>query len=443
VGILDTVRRWFGTGATALTPYYGTTVVGGMAYPHFNLPPIERITFNGAATSWSDAVGGSSVLDMSPAEMWRTQPHLRTVVSFLARNIAQLGLHSYVRDGDDRKRDRESDLARLLRQPSMTSTLYELIYALVVDDALYDSAYWAVIPDPDARSGWSLVRLPPAWVVPVADSAFTWGEYRVTSLNGKTEDLPASSVWSLHGYHPTDPRRGSSALLSLKGTMEEALTAQTHRNRVWERGGKVSSVLMRPKDAPKWSDAARERFRADWYAKYTGDGPYVGGTPILEDGMTLERADFSASDQQFVEGLKLSFATVAAAFHVNPTMVGILDNANYANVREFRKALYGDTLGPIMAKIEDRLNTFLLPMIGVDNDQYYVEFNISEKLQGNFEEQTLALQASVGRPWMTANEARARMNMPALDGDANELITPLNVIAGGQASPRDSAPNKP
>ena len=96
-----------------------------------------------------------------------------------------------------------------------------------------------------------------------------------------------------------------------------------------------------------------------------------------------------------------------------------------------------------MAKIEDRLNTFLLPMIGVDNDQYYVEFNISEKLQGNFEEQTLALQASVGRPWMTANEARARMNMPALDGDANELITPLNVIAGGQASPRDSAPNKP
>jgi hypothetical protein len=41
---------------------------------------------------------------------------------------------------------------------------------------------------------------------------------------------------------------------------------------------------------------------------------------------------------------------------------------------------------------------------------------------------------------MTANEARARMNLPAMEGDAEQLVTPLNVIAGGQASPRDSAP---
>ena len=27
-------------------------------------------------------------------------------------------------------------------------------------------------------------------------------------------------------------------------------------------------------------------------------------------------------------------------------MVGVLDQANYSNVREFRKSLYSDTLGP-------------------------------------------------------------------------------------------------
>jgi len=43
---------------------------------------------------------------------------------------------------------------------------------------------------------------------------------------------------------------------------------------------------------------------------------------------------------------------------------------------------------------------------------------------------------------MTANEGRARMNLPAMGGDADRLVTPLNVLVGGQASPRDSAPPK-
>jgi hypothetical protein len=38
-------------------------------------------------------------------------------------------------------------------------------------------------------------------------------------------------------------------------------------------------------------------------------------------------------------------------YFINPTMVGILDNANYSNVREFRKALYGDNLGPEIERI--------------------------------------------------------------------------------------------
>jgi hypothetical protein len=35
---------------------------------------------------------------------------------------------------------------------------------------------------------------------------------------------------------------------------------------------------------------------------------------------------------------------------------------------------------------------------------------------------------------MTANEARALRNMPAIDG-GDELVTPLNVLVGGQAVP--------
>jgi hypothetical protein len=73
----------------------------------------------------------------------------------------------------------------------------------------------------------------------------------------------------------------------------------------------------------------------------------------------------------------------------------------------------------------------------------YVEFNIAEKLQGDFDQQTKSLQSAVGRPWMTANEARSVMNLPLSDDPgADELVTPLNVLSGGQANPRDSAPKE-
>ena len=387
---------------------------------------------------WDEAAlaTGFDCRELSAAAMWRTQPHLRTVVSFLARNVAQLGLHTFERVDDvDRRRDRTSPVAVALRRPDTSMTGYDLMFALVGDMALYDTAYW-LLSDDKATGAPRLRRLPPSWVSEVRSNPFEVDRYRITR-NGSTLDVPADQVLAFNGYAPGSSGGVSPTIAALKETLQEQIEASRFRNQIWKRGGRVSSVLERPADAPGWSPEARESFREDWYAKYTGNGSKAGGTPILEDGMTLKRIDFSAAEQQFVEGAKLSFATVASAFHVNPTMVGLLDNANYSNVREFRRMLYGDTLGPLLAQIEDRVNTFLLPALGMDADRFYVEFNIAEKLQGSFEEQAQVMQTMVGAPIMTRNEGRAKFNLPAI-ADGNALVTPLNVLIGGQASPTDS-----
>lgn len=375
--------------------------------------------------------------NLTPAQMWATQPHLRTVVSFLARNIAQLGLHTFQRVGEDRQRDRQSPFAATMRRPNEDQTAFDLIYGLVGDLSLYDRAYWLTVPDAESASGWTFRRLPPPWVTPIARDVFGAKAYTVLSPEGKSVDVPADQILAFTGYHPSTPRKGSPTIEALKETLQEQIEASKYRSQVWKRGGRVSAVIQRPKDAPQWSPEAMAQFREDWYSKYTGNGPKAGGTPILEDGMTLNRIDFNAQEQQFVEAAKLSFATVASAFHVNPTMVGILDNANYSNVREFRRMLYGDTLGPLIAQIEDRVNTFLLPRMGMDAAEYYAEFNIAEKLQGSFEEQAAVMQTLVGAPLMTRNEGRSKFNLPGLPG-GDELVTPLNVLIGGQASPTDS-----
>ena len=409
-------------------------LMGRAAQPPSILTP--RVTNVGSWEEWWQEVS-ADLSDASPAKLFREQPHLRTVVAFRARNVAQLGLHVFERVSEtDRRRDRTSPAARALAGVDGVLTTYELIFALIGDLDLYDRAHWIVVPSADLPSGWMIRRLPPSWVAPEEQTAFEVRSWRVT-YGKDSVVVPASQILSFTGYSPTDPRRGSSAVESLRGTLQEQIEAAVYRSQVWKRGGRVSSVIERPADAPKWSDPARESFREDWYAKFTGRGPRAGGTPILEDGMTLKRIDFNAQEQQFVEAAKLSLVTVAAAFHVNPTMIGQNDGANYSNVREFRKMLYGDTLGPLVAQIEARINAYLLPMLGVDPERFYVEFNIDEKLQGNFEEQASAMSTATGAPWMTRNEARALRNLPAVEG-GDELVVPLNVLVGGQASPRDS-----
>lgn len=387
------------------------------------------------ATHWAQSLG--------PEQVWNTQPYVRTVVTFLARNIAQLGVHSFRRvDDDQRERLRSSDspVAQVFARPNADTTTFELIFGLVCDKALYERAYWLLGTDRSSGAP-TLTRLPPSRVFEhVTDDPLGHIKtFRVRSpLGDKIVDLPASRVLYFPGWNPTTAiGMPSSPLDAIKSVIAEQAAAFEFRKLSWAQGAQVGATIERPQGVP-WKEGARSRFIEDVRSQFAGDGPRRGGVMLLEDGMTMSGQQFNAREAEWIEAAKLSLSLIAAIYHVNPTMVGLLDNANYSNVREFRKMLYGDTLGPIMASIEDRINAFLVPRLD-DSGDVYCEFNIAEKLQGSFEEQAAAMQTSVGAPWMTRSEARARVNLPPVDG-ADELVTPLNVLTGGQASPRDSAP---
>lgn len=405
------------------------------------------------AVYWQQSVDIGLLIDgmlQQPIDqLWRQQPHLRTVVGFIARNIAHLGLHAFERDDEDgRNRLRGGPLVQLLEQPNPQSTLYELIYATAASMLLYDVSYWYVGRDNYALSGWVIRHIPSPWVIgTVGASAFAVEKYKVAlpNSNGQWIEIDAANMVEFHGWSPADPKTGTSPVHALKSILAEQVHAQVFRDQMWRNGGRVGQYLTRPADAPQWGKGAngvpdaRSRFVEQWQ-EFAGDkGPKAGRTPLLEDGMELKSSRFSAKDEQYVEGNKLSLETVAQVYHINPTMVGLLDNANYSNVREFRRMLYGDTLGPYLAQFEQRINARLVSRVAARPDATYVEFNLNAKLAGSFEEQGAVLQTAVGGPWMTRNEARAKQNMPAIEG-GDELILPLNLAQNGDQNPTPAAP---
>lgn len=364
------------------------------------------------------------------AEIWRTQPAVRTVVSFLARNIASLGLHAFRRVSDtDRERLTDHPLARLIQKPNPDTTHYRLINSLVHDLGIYDAAYWLKMrTDGGAPALW---RLPPDKTAPTGDN-WLWPEAFLFRGGRGKQTFPAEQVVYFRGHNPSDPRAGSSPIESLRRTLAEEWEAGRMREQMLRNGARVSGYLERPAGAPDWSPEAKDRFRQQWHAQYTGNGPHAGGTPILEDGMQFKPASQTAEQLQYIEARKLTREEVAGTYFVPPPMIGLLEHATFSNIREQHRMLYQDCLGPWLTMIAEELQLQLLPELA--EPDIYVEFNLSEKLRGSFEEQAQAASTATGRPWMTANEQRARFNLPAVD-DGDELVVPLNVLVGGQPSP--------
>ncbi len=383
------------------------------------------------------AVPTASVFDdrsnATYAAIFRSQPNVRTVVSFLARNVADLNLHVFRRVSDiDRERLADHELAVWMAAPNPAMTHYRMVENLMSDMGVYFNAFWLKLRG-EARL--HFVRIPPeqmrveGWLLP---SAFYW-----TLPDNTVMPLATSEVVHFNGYDPCNPLEGLSPIETLRQLLAADAAATLYQRSYYANSSRVEGVIQRPPTAPKWSPEQKQAFREQLQTRFTGQ---PGQMLVLEDGMTFQSASYSARESEFNLARKLTREEVARAYHVPLPMVGILDNATFSNIREQHKNLYQDCLGPWLTMLQEELERQVL--IECDDQRgVYAEFNIDQKLRGSFEEQAGALQTLVGRPVLTLNEGRGRLNLPSIKDDpsANRVAQPLNMStqAGGATTPTE------
>lgn len=381
-------------------------------------------------------------VDLDLAAIYRTQPNLQAVITYIADNIAQLPIKVYERASDtDRERVNDSPAAILLRGPvNPDMTAYEYKRALVTDMALYGRHVDAVFQS-DTPSGYELRPIPIPWIIDYADgSPYAPGAITVRVPNGDDIEMRAGEFVLFHSYNPSSPSKALSPVYALRNTLAEQIEAERYRSQIWKKGGRVSSVVYRPKDVQPFTPDQRERFMEALRSEWAGMGEKAGGMMLLEDGMTITPYQVNAHEAQWAEAKRLSREDVAAVYHINPKMIWPGDGQTYASAKDNARALYADAMAPMIKQIEDRWNAFLLPMLG-EPASHYAEIDISGKLRGSFEEQAQVLAQAVGGPYMTPDEARARMNLPAMGGPFSSIYVPLNIqqVSGKDAEPETKA----
>ncbi|QHO91931.1 hypothetical protein CWT12_12290 [Actinomyces sp. 432] len=375
-----------------------------------------------------DYDGGTSAASI--ASIWRRQPAVRKVVSFIAANIASIPLHVYERRSDtDRPRVTDGALAALVARPShaVGQTPRRFWERLLIDGLLYDR--WAAMIV-DGEDGPQLVRIPPRKFRLRTDGLDLVTAVRVTRGDGTTRDLDPADFLLDVGYAQSSGR-GTSPILTLTALLEEAAEAVEYRRTVMRRAARHTGWVGR--DTPWPSRTARANFLESLRA-LERDGERAGGTALLDDGMEWHDRSYKPTDIDDLEARQLTDVEVCTAYHIAPELLGIRQGT-YSNMESMRESLYRDYLGPYIAVWEQALSP--LADRYSDGRRLYIEANLDAKLRGSFEEQARNLQTATGAPWLTRNEARAKANLPAIDG-GDDLVTPLNVLVGGQTSPTDS-----
>lgn len=401
-------------------------------------------------TPSSSPIGGGVTwyngLTQDYAAIYRTQPNVRLVVDFFARNVGQIILRAFLLDDQDALQAlKRHPLSTFLRwpNPATKTTQFRFLQWLIGDLKVYDNSFWLKLRN-EQSGRLRVFRLPPELMTPADNSSWVYAQsWKFLGFGAEQPVFSSDDLFHFMGYNPTDQRQGLSPIETIRQTLREDQAASEYREQFWRGGARLSGVIERPtamQGAPRWSEDAKTRFISQFNATYAGNSGQAGSTAILEDGMTFKPITFSAKDSEYVAARKLSREEVAAMYHVPAPYVGILDNANFSNMQEMHKNLYQDVFGPDLTMLSQDLSLQLSPEFpDLDPELVIYAFDLEEKLRGSFEEEAQTLQAAVGAPWLTRNEARRRQNKPPIEG-GDEIVTPLNVLIGGQASPRDSAP---
>lgn len=364
--------------------------------------------------------------------LYRAQPWVGTVVRKLAGATARLPLDLWESPDPDAGLDTVSPLAQLLARPNDRMDPFKMWTWVSSTRDIYGEAYVLKLRDPSGRVR-ELHPMHPANTIVHRDPEgavwylYSTGVRTVTVL----PPIPAADVIPFVSYSPDTTERGVSVLEGLRQTLLNEDAMRRASANFWRSGARPGMVLQSDK---KISKDAAERLKARIDSLH-GGADKVGGTLVLEDGVTAVKMQLDAEELQYIESRKLNREEVCAAFDVPPPVVHILDHATFSNITEQLRSMYRDTMAPRLAEYESVLAHHLVPDFG---GQQVPRFNLDDVIRGDFESRAKAAVELVTGAIMKPAEARPMFRLPPAGPEADKLYA--NQATQPLGTPVGSAP---
>nr|MBO2500955.1 phage portal protein [Acidimicrobiia bacterium] len=407
-------------------------ILGGGAVAGAQYLGSKRI---GAAKPAGDLRGSSTVLGHIPLVaskglqryatyrgIFLTNPWVYSAVTKLAQDLARLPTHVYALDEAGERRRVRSDVPTrgprsaamqldwILHHPVGLSQ-FAFWRGLMIDRLIYGNALAEIIRGSSTSAGieglqrirWRNV----AWVEEDADGLPLYYEIRKgKNPYGTTRRIGPDDV--IHFGRGVDPENpcAPSPLESAQHTIALYEAVVRHLKAYFENAARPSGHIE--VDGNLTADRARE-IRKMLEEVYTS--PENAGKILVTSGKWQTTSE-SPEHSEVVELIRLSREEVAAIYSVPPPVLGILDRAIMANVKELRAQYVREAVGPWTTELESELMSQLVEPVPSWRG-LFVEFLLAEQLRPDLEARADVHQKM--RHLESIDEQRRQENLPPLN----------------------------
>tara|TARA_R110000787_G_scaffold6861_37_gene23861 strand:- start:905 stop:2047 length:1143 start_codon:yes stop_codon:yes gene_type:complete len=247
------------------------------------------------------------------------------------------------------------DGARVLALVGRASAGQGLVETLACHLLLHGNAYVQVMVGADGMPA-ELFALRPERVSVEADARgwpaaylYRVGE-SVTRLSPE-DGAGRPSVLHLKALHPLDDHYGLGCVGAAAGPVAIHNAASVWNKALLDNAARPSGAMVyEPGDGSVLSPDQFERVKREMEVAFAG-AANAGRPMLLEGGLRWQAMSLTPAEMDFV-GLKAAAAReIALAFGVPPMLMGLPGDNSYANYREANKALWRQTILPLVAKI--------------------------------------------------------------------------------------------
>ena len=371
-----------------------------------DLPDIQNnVRDSGTTFFFGKSVSGENVDEKSAMQI----ATVYACVRLLADSVAQLPLHLYKWESDDRSvKAREHPLYKILyRQANPEMTSFSFMEMLMVQLLLWGNAYAQIVRD-GKNSVLGLYPLLPENVEIDRDEHgklyYIYHAY-TNDVPGETnKDIYFRREEILHipglGFNGLV---GFSPIAMMKNPLGSTISVEKYGSSFFRNNGQPIGVLQHPTSLKD-----PERLRQDWKRIY-GGSENAHSIAILEEGMTYKPISLPPEDSQFLSTREFDVETICSIFRVPPHMVQFLKRSTFNNIEHQSIDFVVHTLDPWLICIEQAIIKDVL--LEDEQDIYYPKFNVEGLLRGAVEDRMRAYSIAISSGIITPNEARQKENL--------------------------------
>jgi len=397
-----------------------------------------------ASGAVDDPLARTILFGLGRAAVWSRQDYLTlekegyekcmavySCVTLIARTAAGIEFKAIAKDGSDLDTHPVLDLlARPNQYDGKRQFLAKRFSYLLLSGNSYIQA---ARTGPSFPPGALFLPMPHRMYIVPGTGAQLVGSYEYRSQTGAIP-VPIAVEDILHSrlFHPTDDFYGLSPLAVAARGVDVANMAAEWNMRLLQNDMRPPGVL-----ATEGGLSPEQRARLDAVlAEYQGY-ENAGKPLVLEGGLKWQQISMNPKDLDWLKASIFNKREIAAVYNIAPELIGDSQSKTYSNYQEARRALYTDTVLPLMYEFIDELNRWLCPMykdgVTLDMDKDAIEL-----LQEDRKNKFLYISQA---DFMSVNEKREALGIDPLDGPEGDLIlVPNTLVPLDQASTPKPAP---